>query len=226
MRISNIKRRDDATVINKKFGKLLAIRYVYSENQTRYFECLCDCGETKILSKARLKSGKVKSCGCSKTYKNLEEVFKLNTKKTNDCLEWIGSKTPEGYGRFHHQKKMHNAHRTHWKMHMGEIPEKMIVGHHCDNKACIKIEHLFLCLPSHNTKDMVRKGRQAKGSKNGSAKLNEAQVKEILEASHEIPISVLAKKYHVHHTTIRRILNRKSWLHISLTNSLGEEIKR
>lgn len=225
MIISNITRRDDATVINKKFGKLLVIKYVYSKNQQRFFQCLCDCGKTKNLPKGLLKFGSVKSCGCSKAYKDLEEVFLMNTKRTNECLEWTGTKTHDGYGRFKFQGKMYSAHRAHWEKQMGEIPKGMIVGHHCDNKACIKIEHLFLAPPLHNSKDMMRKGRQAKGSKNGSSKLNETQVKEILEASHEIPISILAKKYCVHYTTISRILRRKNWSYLSAVSQQNREIE-
>lgn len=212
--ISKIKRRDDATIINKKFGKLFVIEYAYSKNQQRYFKCRCDCGNLKYLPKGLLKFGSVKSCGCSKSYKNLDEVFAVNTIKKNGCSEWIGTITSDGYGTFKFKNKSYRAHRAHWELHMGPIPKGMIIGHHCDNKACIKIEHLFLSTPLNNSKDMVRKGRQAKGSKNGSAKLNETQVKQILMISPEIPISAIAEKYGVHQSTIRRILNGEYWKHI------------
>lgn len=224
--ISNIKRRDDAIVINKKLGKLLVIKYAYSKNQQRYFECLCECGKTKILPKGLLNFGSVKSCGCSKAYKNFEEIFQVNTKAVKGCLEWIGTKTPDGYGRFKFQKKVYSAHRAHWEMRMGDIPKGLVVGHHCNNRACISIEHLFLCTHLNNSKDMVRKGRQAKGVKNGSAKLNETQVKEIRNTSAKIPISAIAKNYGVCHTTIRRILGGTTWRHLETVSEWNKETDR
>lgn len=161
-----------------------------------------------------LKFGSVKSCGCSKSYKNIEQCFEKNTKKINECLEWTGTKTPDGYGRFKFRGKIHSAHRAHWELNMGKIPEGLLVCHHCNNRACVKIEHLFLAPRSQNSKDMVRKGRSAKGSRNGSAKLSEYKVMKILLTPAETSISDIAKKYGVHASTIRRVLDGKTWNHI------------
>ncbi|MBI5272401.1 MAG: HNH endonuclease [Chlamydiia bacterium] len=99
-------------------------------------------------------------------------------------MEWNGTITKEGYGRFKFQGKVYSAHKQHWAMRLGEIPEGMIVCHHCDNRACVKIGHLFLASSSHNSKDMVRKNRQAKGSKNGSSKLNETHIRDTCRSSY------------------------------------------
>jgi len=32
--------------------------------QGRLWECLCECGETKLISEAHLSTGRIKSCGC------------------------------------------------------------------------------------------------------------------------------------------------------------------
>lgn len=59
-------------------------------------------------------------------------------------------------------------------------------------------------------KDKVSKGRQAKGSKNGRAKLTENQVQEILESPHNSP-QILAERFGVSVDTIRKIRNGQRW---------------
>lgn len=49
---------------NKKFGMLTAIDYAYKKNNAFYWECTCECGNTKIVNAAKLRSGESKSCGC------------------------------------------------------------------------------------------------------------------------------------------------------------------
>lgn len=51
-------------ISGKKFGKLLVIKISPTEHGDAYFECLCDCGNKKIVRGVDLKRGSVKSCGC------------------------------------------------------------------------------------------------------------------------------------------------------------------
>ena len=49
----------------QRFGKLIAIKYIPSVNGSiAYWECLCDCGNTKLISSNSLTRGTTKSCGC------------------------------------------------------------------------------------------------------------------------------------------------------------------
>lgn len=54
--------REDLT--GKKFGRLIVINIAHSKKWARYWSCLCECGNTKLVSTVNLKKGLVKSCGC------------------------------------------------------------------------------------------------------------------------------------------------------------------
>lgn len=47
----------------KKIGKLNVIKYAYSKDNNRYWECYCDCGNIVYLTSYQLKRNK--SCGCA-----------------------------------------------------------------------------------------------------------------------------------------------------------------
>jgi hypothetical protein len=80
----------------------------------------------------------------------------------------------DGYGQFScgHRNEIywHRAHRFSWALVHGEIPEGMWVLHRCDNPPCVNPDHLFVGTHEDNMSDMVRKGRQAKGARNGKWK--------------------------------------------------------
>lgn len=58
-----IKHKD---LVGKRFGRLLVIARVSGGGQAR-FECLCDCGKTKIAFGQYLGCGWTNSCGCLRT---------------------------------------------------------------------------------------------------------------------------------------------------------------
>lgn len=55
----------------RTFGKLRAIRYVGNKS----WECLCDCGKTKVILAANLKNGSTISCGCELFTPTKEELI-------------------------------------------------------------------------------------------------------------------------------------------------------
>ena len=49
----------------KKFGRLLVIEYSHTDkHRSRYFKCVCDCGNESTVKSTALKIGTTKSCGC------------------------------------------------------------------------------------------------------------------------------------------------------------------
>ena len=124
------------------------------------------------------------------------------------CWLWTGQ-VIRGYGSIKYLRRPAGAHRVAWLLVKGEIPDGLFVCHDCDQRICVRPDHLFLGTTLDNMQDMVRKGRSAKGDRqglrlhpgaaargeqhgrythpertargerNGSAKLTEEQVREI-----------------------------------------------
>lgn len=82
---------------------------------------------------------------------------------------------PNGYGQFHKDGKTAYAHRVAYELANGDLNGAHVL-HSCDNRKCVNPAHLFAGDLTANMQDMVAKGRQAHGTRNGHAKLTEDQV--------------------------------------------------
>jgi len=153
---------------------------------------------------------------------NPEERFWNSVEIRNDdeCWIWKNYCSAKGYGQFHvindDRTSTHwQAHRFAWSVKYGEIPEGLLVCHHCDNPGCINPKHLFLGTNQDNMNDRNNKGRQAKpkGSKNGFSKLTENQVIEIkmLISSRRFIYPEIAKMFDVSRSTIGAIASGQNW---------------
>jgi hypothetical protein len=92
---------------------------------------------------------------------------------TSACVLWAKRRDKKGYGKTRHQGRTMLAHRVAWEKAHGPIPGGLCVCHKCDNPPCTNVEHLFLGSYDDNNQDRGRKGRTAKGSRTGQARLTE-----------------------------------------------------
>lgn len=100
----------------------------------------------------------------------IAERFWKHVRKTEGCWEWIGQIQSKGYGWMELNLKRDEAgkerrlrvraHRMSWQLHKGNIPDEVKVLHTCDNRKCIRPEHLFLGTDKSNYEDAIAKGRR------------------------------------------------------------------
>ena len=88
------------------------------------------------------------------------EPFWARAAKTDGCWDWTAARGSNGYGQSWYEGRAQPAHRVAWTLTYGPIPDGLWVLHHCDNRLCVRPEHLFLGDNRANQLDALRKGRQ------------------------------------------------------------------
>lgn len=107
------------------------------------------------------------------------------------------------------------AHRHVYEECFGEITEKMVVCHKCDNKMCINPEHLELGTQQKNIQDAVTRGLKPLGSAHQFSKLKEHEVAEIKHRLIKGEKCVdIAKIFKINKYTISDIKRGKVWKHV------------
>lgn len=161
----------------------------------------------------------------------------IGWKPETPCIETTWT-LRHGYGRAMRGGVTWTSHRHAWTQANGAIPDGLWVLHHCDNRACINVEHLFLGTARDNIADMVAKGRHASGDRNGSrlrpdrrprgpalgktlpprggerngrAKLSVDAVRAIRAAAGGVTQRELAVRHRVHVSTVQRIICGDRW---------------
>lgn len=137
----------------------------------------------------------------------------------DDCWEWTGARRSDGYGRFHpfrHGPSV-GAHRFSFTLHCGPIPSGLFVLHTCDNRACVRPDHLFVGTNLDNVRDMFSKGRQSlrHGEFAGRARLTEVNVRDIRQRNAEgVGARTLAREFGVSRRAVQQAIQRKTWRHL------------
>ena len=134
--------------------------------------------------------------------------------RTDECIPWPGYRGTRDYGQIVYQNKTRKAHSVSYALHVGPIPQGMVIRHKCDNPPCVNPRHLEIGTQADNVRDAVERGRWQLGETHNRAKLTESQVLEIRELAKTTPLNILAEKYSMDSSQVCRIVNRKSWRHI------------
>lgn len=127
---------------------------------------------------------------------------------SNECWEWQGWRSPQGYGRFTLDGKQIPASRAAAILAGMDVRDGLDVCHTCDNPPCVNPAHLYVGTRRRNLQDMADRGRHPKrglGESDWSAKYSDAAVED-WKTSHARGESFksIARRYGAHPTTISR----------------------
>lgn len=137
----------------------------------------------------------------------------------SECILSPYVPAPNGYSGISVNNKRVQHHRLAYCLAHGlqlEDIKGKVVMHTCDVRRCINPEHLVLGTHAENSADMVRKSRQAKGAKVGTATLSDAQAEEILHIikTQRHSIKELASRYNVTVHVIYTLTSGPNWKHL------------
>lgn len=153
-------------------------------------------------------------------------------REPGNCWIWTAQRQSSGYGRFslnHHVSI--GAHRFAWMWANGcEVPpETPFVCHECDNRACVRPDHLRADTHDGNMAEMVEKKRSARGDRHGVrlhpdrmscgeahiiSKITESDVREIRRRALTETREAIAADYPLSRVQISRIARRIAWVHV------------
>ena len=128
------------------------------------------------------------------------------------CYLWLGALNNKGYGTLGRGDKWFTAHRYAWMLAHGPIPAGMLCLHRCDQRSCVRVDHLFLGKPQDNMDDMRAKGRKVVLFGDGlRARLRDCEVAEIrrLHAAGVKP-RLLTRMFKITNQHVSAIVNGKS----------------
>jgi hypothetical protein len=148
----------------------------------------------------------------------LADRFWASVTRTDGCWEWLGTVLDSGYGQVWANGKRRRAHRVSWELSNGALPAEALVLHRCDNRKCVRPEHLYVGTHVQNMLDRSERERvhHPIGITHPAAKLTDRIVQNIRERSRagETQRS-LAKTYRVSQATISMVVTRKHWGHVA-----------
>ena len=138
-----------------------------------------------------------------------------NTIEVRNCLVWTGACGSRGYGQVY-LGKTRVAHRANWIYYNGSIPKGLMVIHSCDNRLCVRLEHLRLGTAADNCRDRTERNPRSHSEGHPRARLTSVDIVAILllYGSGMFRLKVLGPVFGVHPSVISGIAHGDSWGHL------------
>lgn len=81
---------------------------------------------------------------------------KVMPEPNSGCWLWVGALFSNGYGAFWRGKQNVRAHRYSYSLHLGEVPDGLVLDHKCRVRSCVNPHHLEPVTVGEN----IRRGNQ------------------------------------------------------------------
>lgn len=138
---------------------------------------------------------------------------------STDCLIWPFARSGSGYGGLTVDRKLRLVHRLACEARHGPAPSPLHeAAHSCGNGkgGCCNPQHLQWKTKKQNQADRVVHGTHSRGERCKTAKLTEADVREIFRLRRKMPMHEIAKRFGVSATTVNHIYHRRVWVSVSI----------
>mgnify|MGYP006921329820 CR=1 FL=1 len=126
---------------------------------------------------------------------------------TDGCWTHGGSRGSHGYPQATWEGRSNLAHRVSWMIANGSIPKGLFVCHRCNNKQCVRPDHLYAGTHKQNMDDMARAGHPRR-------KLSDEQVADIRARVETETQASLARKHGVSQGVIYLLMKGKTYRHV------------
>lgn len=166
------------------------------------------------------------------TFPPADVRFWSRVEKTDGCWNWTGP-FARGYGKFCENDKMHSAHRWLFIRMNGPIGKTVEICHKCNNRKCVRPDHVYAGTRSDNMRDCARAGNMwvqknpmlairgllktpaVKGEKHGQAKLTESQALEVISLKGTgLTRAAVGARFGLDADSIGDIWRGKNWRHL------------
>lgn len=147
----------------------------------------------------------------------LKWLFEHINHESDECLIWPFNRTDKGYAVVRYEGRVQSVSRIVCEKVHGPPPEEWYhAAHSCGNGhlGCISQRHLSWKTPVANSNDRLGHGTVPLGSKCGSAKLTESEVRLIRDLEGRGTYAAIGRMFGVDGGTVRRIILRIDWSHL------------
>lgn len=94
----------------------------------------------------------------------LVRISRHTRQMPNQCIEWVGARDQDGYGRFiikvGGKTRQTGAHRAAWLARSPISDPELVIDHLCRNRLCVNLDHLELVTNAEN----IRRGEAGKNA--------------------------------------------------------------